>query len=141
MPPKVDLLPFPAPEAAILLLLRAWPLCFNHGGDTAAWTEIAGHVRPYRIAGLHHILQNLVHHIFLKYSKIPVAEQILLPRFQFQTALARHITQLNDSEIGQSGLGAHRSKFGIIDQNLISRELVWPGFNGRKLEVEPRFGV
>ena len=96
------------------------------------------HLRPHRIASLHHVLKYLIHNVFLEDSQVPVAEQILLQRLQFQALLPRHIPDRQHPKIRQPRLRAHRGQFRVVNQNLVPRKLVLPGLNSRKRKVQPR---
>ena len=56
-----------------------------------------------------------------------VLEQIFLQRLQLQARLAGHVTDGQDTEVGEAGLRADGREFGIVDQDLIGLELVGPG--------------
>jgi hypothetical protein len=121
-------------EAA--LLRRAYlgprPARFHDGRDASTWAKITLHYRPHRIAGLHHVVQYLIHNVFLKDAEIPVAKEIFLIRFQFQALLIRHIAKGNHTKIGQPRLGTHGGKLRVIDHNFVTGKLVLPGLNRRK---------
>lgn len=115
---------------------RSGPLRHDRRRNAAPRTKLPFHFRPHRFRPLHHILQNLVDHILLKNPQIPVALQIFLQRFQLQATFVRHIANRQHSKIRQPGLRTHRRKFRIIHHNLITRKLVRPGLNLRKLRVQ-----
>ena len=96
---------------------------------------------PDRVAGFDHVFEDLVDNVFLEDAKVAVREQVFLPGLELEAAFAGHITELNNTEIGQAGLRADGSKFGIVDQNFIGRELILPGFNGGEIEVEAGLGM
>lgn len=58
---------------------RSRPSRFYNRRNASSRPEIADNMRPHRIACLHHILQNLVDDVLLKYAEIAVAEQVLFP--------------------------------------------------------------
>ena len=41
----------------------------------------------------------------------------------------------------QAGLGADRGELGVVDENLVGRELIGPGFNVREPGIEAGGGV
>src|SRR6185312_11520790 len=77
----------------------------------------------------------------LENSQVAIAEQVFLPGFKFKTALARHVSQRDRAKVGQTGFRTHRSKLRIIDHDLVGGKLIRPGFNGRKVKIEPRLCV
>src|ERR1035441_929443 len=52
---------------------RPGPARLDGGADAASGTELAAHHGPHRIAGLDHVLQNLVHDVLLEDAQIAVA--------------------------------------------------------------------
>src|SRR6201999_636290 len=100
------------------LLLRPRPAGFHCRCDAAARTKLPMHYSPDRVASLHHILQHLIHYIFLEDAEISVAEQIFLNRFELQAPLTRHVTNIENAKIRQTSLWADRSQLGIVNRNL-----------------------
>jgi hypothetical protein len=127
------------PQPALLITLTAVASALRRLCRFRRVDGIRPSPRPHRIAGLHHVFKNLVHDVFLKDAEIPVAEQILFERFQLQTALARHVADGQNAEVGQAGLGADRGQLRIVDLNLVSGKLVLPGLDGGKAKSRPAF--
>src|ERR1039457_5160058 len=123
-------------SAPRVLLLRTRPASFDRRRNSTPRPKIPFDYGPDRIAGLHQVVQYLVHHVLLKDPKIAVAEEILLERFQLRTAFARHIAKGQKSKIWKASFRADRGEFRVVDQNLIAGELIRPGFNRGKGKVE-----
>src|SRR5579863_3486181 len=113
----------------------SWPFCDHHSRNSSARPEITFHFRPRGPRPAHHIFEYLIDDIFLKDSEIAIRLQIFFQRLQFKASLRRHVADGEHSEIGQSGFRADRSKLWVIDDNFISRKLVWPSFNLRKIGI------
>ncbi len=60
------------------LLLCSRPARFHQRPQSAARTELSAHLAPHRLGRLHHILQNLVHDVFLKDSQVAVFVDVFL---------------------------------------------------------------
>jgi hypothetical protein len=120
---------------------RPGPARFDDCRNAAAGAEVSFDVGPNGIAGLHNVFEDLVDDILLEDAEIAVGEEIFLPRLEFEAALTRHVAELDDAEVGQSGLGTDRGKLGIVDEDFVGRELVLPGFDRGKGEVEAGLGV
>ncbi len=58
---------------------------------------------------------------------------------KLEAALAGHVANGEDAEVGQAGLGANAGQLGVVDLDLIAGKLIAPGFDGGKLEVEAGF--
>lgn len=129
------------PTGAPDLRGRPGPARFNGCAYAAAWTEFTFHNSPHRIASLHDVCQDLVHDVLLKDAEVAVTEEILFERFQFQTAIARHVADGQNPKVGQAGLGANRGQLRIVDLNFVSGKLILPGPDGRKSKVQPGLGV
>src|SRR5579862_1209320 len=71
--------------------LRPGPAGFNCRADASARPEFSTYHCPHWIASLHHIFEHLVHDVLLENAQVPIAEEIFLERFQFQTSLAGHV--------------------------------------------------
>jgi hypothetical protein len=115
---------------------RARPTRFHGRGNAPARAKIAAHDGPYWVARFHHVFQDLIDDIFLEYSEVAIAEEIFLVRPQFQTLPARHVAQRNHAEVGQSRFRANRSELRAVDDDLVSRKLVRPGFDCWKFEIQ-----
>jgi hypothetical protein len=122
-------------------ICRAGPAGVDHRGDAATRAEITVDMGPDRVAGFDHVFEDLVDNVFLEDAEVAVREQVLFPGLELEAAFAGHIAELNNTEIGQAGLRADGSKFGIVDQNFIGRELILPGFNGGEIEFEAGLGM
>lgn len=120
---------------------RAGPSSFNGGGNSAAGAKFAFHDSPDRVARPNHILKDLIHGIFLEYSQIPVAKEILFPRFQLKALFAGHVAEGNHPEIGKPRLRAYRRELRIVDENLITGKLILPCLDCREIEVQAGFSV
>ena len=55
--------------------------------------------------------------------------------------LVGHVADIEHAKIRQPGLGADRSEFRIVNEDLVSRELVGPGFDLGEFSVESGGGV
>src|SRR5580658_5014956 len=121
--------------------LRPRPLRHYRRRNSSPRTEIPFHLSPHRPRPAHHIFQHAVHNVLLKNSQIAVRLQIFLVRFQLETNFVRPVTQRDHTKIRQSRLWTHRRKLRIVNHNLISRKLVRPGLNFRKLRVQPSSSV
>ena len=125
----------------VLFGFGAGPAGFDGGGDAAARTEIAFNHGPDGVAGLYDVFEHLIGDVLLKDSEIAIGEEIFLVGLEFETELAGHVAEGDDAEVGKAGLGADGGELGVIDQNFVTRELVFPGFDRGKRKVEPSFGV
>ena len=114
---------------------------FDNSGDSAAGAEIAYDFGPYGIAGFHDVVENLVDDVLLEDAEIAEGEEIFLEGFEFEAGLAGHVADGDATEVGQAGLGADRGELGIVDEDLVGLELIAPGFDGRKFDVEAGFCV
>ena len=119
----------------------AGPAGVDDGGDAAAWAELAVNVGPDGVAGFDDVLEDLIDDVFLEDAEVAIGEEIFLPGFELKAALAGHVAELDDAEVGESGLGADGGELGIVDEDFVGRELILPGFDGGKREVEAGFGV
>ena len=121
--------------------LRAGPAGFYGGADSAARTEDALDHSPDRVGRLHDIFKDLVDDVFLEDAEVAIAEEILLERLELEAALAGHVADGQNAEVGQTGLGADAGQLGIVNFDLVARELVLPGFDGGKFEVKTSLSV
>src|SRR5258708_1120696 len=121
--------------------LRTWPACFHSSPDAAAGAEHTFDNGPNWVCRLNDVFQHLVHDVFLKDAEIAVTEEILLERFQFEAFVTGHVTNGEDAEVGESGLGANGGHFGVVYQDFIAGKLILPDFNGREVEIEASLGV
>jgi hypothetical protein len=114
---------------------------FDDGGDAAAGTEVADYLCPDWITGFDYVVEDLIDDVFLKDAEVAVGEEVLLEGLELEALLARHIANGEAAEVGQAGLGADRGELGIVDEDLVGFELVLPGFDSGKFDVEARLGV
>jgi len=119
----------------------ARPSCKYRGRDPAPRPKFAFYLSPDRLRALHHILQNTIHRVLLKDTQVAVALQIFLIRLEFETQFAGLVPQRDHTEIGQAGFGADGSELRIVDDDLVSGKLVWPGLNLRELGFQACSGV
>jgi hypothetical protein len=124
-----------------MLFPIARPAGNNFGANAAARAEIAFDNRPDRFGSFDDVGEHLVHDVFLKDSQIAVDKQIFLQRLEFEAGLGRHIANDEDTEVWKSGLGTDGGEFGDVDDNLISRKLVGPSFDGGETGVQASGGV
>src|ERR1700739_1555235 len=118
-----------------------WPARFDSGGDAPARTKLTSHHRPNRIAGLHDVLQHLIHNVFLEYAEIAVTEEELLQGFQFEADLTGHVADVKNAKVRKPCFRTDRGKLRIVNRDLIARELVLPRLNFRECKIEPCLGV
>ena len=114
---------------------------FDHSGDAAAGTEVAYYFGPDGVGGFDYVVEDLVDDVFLKDAEVAVGEEIFLERFELEAQFARHVADGEATEVGQTGLGADAGELGVVDEDLVSLELVPPGFDGGELDVEAGFCV
>jgi len=124
-----------------LLALRSGKARFDGGGDAAAGAEFSTDDGPDGVAGLDDVFEDLVDDVFLEDAEVAVAEEVLLEGLELEAAVAGHVADIEDAEIGQAGFGADRGEFGIVDGDFVAGELVLPGFDDGECEVESGFGV
>jgi hypothetical protein len=88
--------------------LLGWPgpARLDGGADASAGTEFASNYGPDRVTCLHYILKHLVDDVFLKNTHVAVTEEVLLERFQFETAQAGHVADGEVAEVRQAGFRA-----------------------------------
>ena len=131
--------PLPGARSA----LNAWtrPAALDDRRNAAAGPELPLDDGLYRVAGLHHILQHLIDDVLLKDSEIAIGEQIFLHRLQFEAAVARHVTHRVRAKVGETGLWTDRGEFRVVNQNLATRELILPRFNGGEVAIETSSGM
>src|SRR5205814_644138 len=110
----------------LCVLLLPWPACDHYGRNSTARTEIAFDLSPHRFRPAHNVFENSVDDIFLKNSEIAVGLQVFFVGLQLEAALAGHVAESNDAKIRQPGFWTHGSEFGIVDDDLVSGELVRP---------------
>lgn len=128
-------------EVGVDLFFGPGPAGFDGGGDAAAGTELAADDGPNRIAGFHHVFKDLVDDVFLKDAEVAVAEKVLLEGFQLEAAFAGHVADIQHAEVGQACLGANGSKLGVVNRDFVGWELILPGLDSWKSEVEAGFCV
>jgi hypothetical protein len=124
-----------------LTSLRSWPLSDHYRRNSAARSELALYLGPHRFRPPHHILQHLIHNIFLKDAQVPICLQIFLQRLQFQTELIGFVADHDVPKIRQASLWTDRGEFRIIHNNLVSGKLIRPSFDFREVVIEPGSGV
>src|SRR5450432_3380247 len=95
-------------------------------GQAAAGSKFASHDAPFRTGGFHDVVENLVHGIFVEYAQVPVGQQVHLERFKLKTLLVGHVTNGDNAEVGQAGLGADGRIFRETGGNHVTWELVGP---------------
>ena len=117
------------------------PAGFYDGGDAAAWAEVAFDDGPDGIAGFDDVFEDLIDDVFLEDAQVSVAEEVFFVGFELEAAMTRHVAQNEGAEVGQAGLGADGGELRIVDEDLVTGELIGPGFDGRECEIEPGFGV
>jgi hypothetical protein len=114
----------------------ARPLRHNRSRNPPARPEVALHLGPHRLRPSHHVLQHAVYNVLLKDPQIAVGLQIFLIGFQFEADFVRLVTKRDDAKIRQACLRANRCKLRIVDNNLVSRKLIGPGFDFRELRIQ-----
>jgi hypothetical protein len=119
----------------------ARPAGFHCGGDAAAGAKDAFDYGPDGVGGFDYVFENLIDDVFLEDAEVAVAVEIFLERFELEAALAGHVADGENAEVGQAGFGADAGQFGVVDFDLIAGKLVAPGFDGGKLKVQAGFGV
>ena len=65
------------------------------------------------------IVQDAIGDVFVKDAFIAKLLQIKLQAFQLDTLLIRHVSEDQRSEIGLTGLGAHRGKLGTFNLDMV----------------------
>jgi len=114
---------------------------FDDGGDAAARTEVADYFGPDRVAGFDDVVEDLVDDVLLKDAEVAVGEEIFFEGLQLEAGLARHVSDGDAAKVRQTGLGTDAGELGIVDEDFVGAELVAPGFDGGKFDVEAGFGV
>jgi hypothetical protein len=109
---------------------------FDYCGDAAAGTEVAYYVGPDGVGGFDDVIEDLVDDVFLKDAEVAVDEEVFLERLQLHAFLAGHVTDGEAAEVWKAGLGTDAGELGVVDEDLVGLELVRPGFNCGKLDVE-----
>jgi hypothetical protein len=120
-------------------LFGSGPAGFDFGGDAAARAEVAVDDGPHRVAGFHHVFENLINDVFLKYAEIAVAEEVFLERFEFEATGARRVADGEVAEVGQAGFGTNRGQFRVVDDDLVAGKLILPCLDFRKPKIETGF--
>ena len=85
-------------------------------GDTAAGGEGAGDGHALGCAGFDQVVEDLVGGGFVKNALVPVGQQVILQRLQFDAAFGRRVFNDDLAEVRQAGLGAHRRELGAAFQ-------------------------
>ena len=106
---------------------------FDGAAEAAAGGEFANDGGGDGFTGFDNIGQYFVDRVFIEDPEIAVSMNIDLERFEFQAMLIRDVRQFDGSKIWQAGLGTNGRVFGNFNGNLVSRKLVWPCFQSRKL--------
>jgi len=120
---------------------RAGPAGYDCGADAAAGAEDAFDFGPDGISGFDDVFENLVDDVFLEDAEVAVAEEIFLERLEFEAAVAGHIADGEDAEVGKAGFGADGSEFWVVDEDFVAGKLILPGFDVGKGKVEACLGV
>jgi len=124
---------------SIPLKLRPRPAGHDDRRNPPAGAEVALHFGPHRLGPLHYVFENTVDDVLLENSKIAVALQIFLQRFQLETVFVGSVGDGDAAEVGKSGFRADRGEFGIVDDDFVAGKLIRPGLNRGKIVVEPGF--
>jgi hypothetical protein len=114
---------------------------FDNSGDSAARAEVADDFGPDGIAGFDDIVEDLVDDVLLEDAEVTVGEEIFLEGFELEAGLAGHVADRDATEVGKAGLGTDRGELGVVDEDLVGFELIAPGFDGRKFDLQAGFGV
>ena len=122
-------------------VVRAGVKGFDNSGDSAAGTEVADDFGPDGIAGFNDIVEDLIDDVFLKDAEVTIGEEIFLEGFELEAGLAGHVADGDATEVGQAGLGTDGGELGVVDQDLVGFELIAPGVDRRKFDVEAGFCV
>jgi hypothetical protein len=126
---------------AVFCVFWSRPLRKHNRRYPAAGTEIPFDFRPHGLGTAHDILKHAINDVLLEDSEVAVKLQVFLQRLQFQACFTWHVANSDGSKIGQTSLGADRGKLGIVHNNFVARELIWPCFDIRKRGVEAGFSV
>jgi hypothetical protein len=87
------------PSLVVVPTRGTGPTSLDHRANAATWTENSTDDCPFWFRGAHYILKDAIDYVLLKNAEIAVAREIFLQRFQFQTALSRHVTNREHPEI------------------------------------------
>src|ERR1035438_5104424 len=118
------------------------PIGGYQGTETAARGELADHRGRQRVGRSHHVAQHPGHNVLLKDPHVAICQQVHFVRFQFQTTPQRSVPQNDLAEIGQAGLGTHRSELRHDDFDFVRLAvLVGPCLNLRQRSARAGFGV
>ena len=109
--------------------------------DTAARPEFALHFRPFRSSGPHYVFQYAVDDVLLEDPDIAIAGQIFLQRLQFQAILVGHVADPQDAEVGQTSLRAYGCEFWDVDHDFVVGELIRPGLDFGKSDIQTGLGM
>ena len=85
----------------------------------AARREFAAHGHPLRFAGARCVVEDAVHRVLIKYPHVPVFEDVVLQRLQFQALFVGQILNGDRPEVGQMSARANGSVFGNRDGDLV----------------------
>jgi hypothetical protein len=118
-----------------------WIEGFYDGRDATARAEVAYDFGPDGVSSFDYVIENLIDDVFLEDAEVAIDEEILFERLQLHTLLARHVTDGQAAEVGQAGFGTDAGELGVVDEDLVSLELVLPSFDGGELDVEAGFCV
>ncbi len=114
---------------------------FNDGGDASAGTEVSYDFGPDRVSGFDDIVEDLVDDVLLEDAEVAVGEEIFLEALELHAVFVGHVADGETAEVGEAGLGADTGELRIVDEDLVGRELVRPGFDRGEFCIEPGCGV
>src|SRR4051794_9026502 len=118
------------------LLLRTRPASFDDRTETAASVEFATYLTPYRLGGADYIFEHAIDDVLLEDAYVAISRHVFLERLQLKAIILRHVPDPDNTEVGEARFWANGSKFGNVDLNLVSRELVGPCFNFGQRGIE-----
>jgi len=114
---------------------------FDGGGDASAGAEVGFDEGPDGVGCADDVVEDLVGDVFLEDAEVAVAEEVFLEGFEFEAALAGHVADGDEAEVGEAGFGADGGELGVVDEDLVGGELVLPGVDGGEGGAEAGGGV
>ena len=97
--------------------------CVISGGDgrrdPAASREIADPGHALRVACLDEVVEDLVGCSFIKNPPVPVLDEVVFQRFEFEALLVGNVGDPDLTEVRQSGFGTYRRKLRAANYNLV----------------------